>query len=123
MRKNISVGLVLCLIVLFTGCNNIHTDKKIENVQAVFYHEPGNTLLVNGKGAELKTITFRDAEITLFKDVPQGSTVWARVQRDGDDFNGIDERVEIHIHSVDDINGAGWNHGKFGSGTTTKIVP
>ena len=29
--------------------------------------------------------------------------------------------VNIHIHSLEDLNGAGWNHGKFGKGNTVPI--
>ena len=37
---------------------------------------------------------------------------------------GIDKSLSscrIHVRSVDDVLGAGWNHGKFGRGITTRI--
>jgi hypothetical protein len=31
------------------------------------------------------------------------------------------QRLDIHIHNLDEIQGGGWNHGKFGRGKTQVI--
>ena len=116
--KTAFVLLGLCLIFLSVGCRE-HSEKIVGNIQAIFYHEKGSyTLVTNGERSQLVMTTFYGAKVTIFRDIPQNRDPWALVQKDGGE-----ERVEIHIRSIDDINGAGWNHGKFGSGTTVKITP
>ena len=60
--------------------------------------------------------------VEIVADVPQGSPMWYYC--DGiysADFGDTTGHCEIHIRNVDDINTAGWNHGKSGSGTTERI--
>jgi hypothetical protein len=56
----------------------------------------------------------------LFCDVEKGDRMWAEEWKNG---HWIDAKLDaaIHIHSLDELNGAGWTNGKFGNGNTVPI--
>ncbi len=57
----------------------------------------------------------------LIVDLSQGSLMWVRyIKNFNFDFNCL-QLLEIHISSEKDIEGGGWNHGKFGRGQTSVI--
>jgi len=64
-----------------------------------------------------------DDEIKVIADVPNGQPMWVKINWAKAPWGKIIRTTgtEIHIHSGKDINGAGWNHDKFGSGQTSTI--
>ena len=61
--------------------------------------------------------------LTVFikPDRQEGEQMWYQTHYVYGGCKGTKGHVIIHVRSIADINGAGWNHGKFGSGTTTRI--
>ena len=60
----------------------------------------------------------------LFTDVSKNQKMWARLVKNKSHKNDRDGEfyyLEIHVRSVTDIEGGGWDHGKFGSGSTHVI--
>jgi len=66
---------------------------------------------------------YAEGDITLIPDVPEGRPMWIVERRSKSPNGGIHYfgGTEIHIHSVKDIYGGGWNHGKHGSGQTNVV--
>lgn len=103
----------------------------IERVARIFMHEPGDySFLVQesvraGKPSRYRMVHRKFYEEPRFiADVPEDKMMWVRYQeRDNRSrYSGHFYRIlEFHIRSVKDIGGAGWDHGKFGSGRTNVV--
>ena len=117
--------LIFCIGTYFS---KTHIDIK-EDIEAAFYHQSGRySVIVKGENEELISVSmpnWLDIETKVFTDVKEGEKNWYRVKYTRNNFNGIESDesnlAEIHIKSVDDLNPADWNYGKFGSGKTEKI--
>lgn len=116
------VASIVCLI--FCGCmsEKVFTDEKVENVTRIFMHERGHYTFFseNPDSPEIIINTVGTFPEKIFKDVPKDKPMWYRYRmyrRNGE----MHYEFEIHIRSVKDIEGAGWDHGKFGKGQTTVI--
>jgi len=57
--------------------------------------------------------------VRLFSDVNRDNKMWALVRGRRGHWNL--SYLEIHLHSVKNIEGTGWDHGKGGKGTTQVI--
>lgn len=121
--KNIIAILVL---FMFCGCNGKFIEKydKLE-VEAVFMHRPGDYSFLVQKGnnrlEEFKIYAW-NANPVLYKDVPNDEKCWVAYEIWDVPFRGNEvKKYEIHLHSPNDINGAGWNFGKGGFGQTIKL--
>lgn len=97
---------------------------KIEFIR-VFMHEPHHYSILSEKNTELQEIEidcYGDRP-RIFKDILDNEPMYltAKLFRAKNWMYPTDRylNVEIHIHSEKDMNGAGWNHGKFGKGDTT----
>ncbi len=97
-------------------------------VERVFMHEPGQySLLVRGEQGVLSSIDLRgnhNAKANIFTDVPPDQPMYARVLHSPEGRCGGNIRpwyTELHVHTVQEINPAGWNHGKLGRGQTIEI--
>lgn len=123
MTKRILLAIAFGLAA--TACSSERTlveDRTITRVKGVFYHEQSRyTLFVEEGGKYLVPITFDRVRAKIVADVAEDHEMWAHVRtKRGDGYTDSD--LVIHVHSIRDINGAGWSHGKFGRGTTTKIA-
>jgi len=112
---------VLIISLLFTvGCAQHKTGERTVEVQRVFMHNPGvysgmyvdsekNVRVIGGYGAT-----------TLIIDIPEDRPMWVKETKFSD---GIDSywKYEFHVHSIKEVDGGGWNHGKFGSGQTSVV--
>lgn len=122
-------GVIALFVLLILGCSTSRTEPvRIDNVSRVMMHERGRyTLMVEEPDGRISLRSFGGSpcfypETVLFHDVPEGDPMWATyrtVSRSCE--NPCEELTELHVHSAEDINGAGWNHGKFGSGQTTVV--
>ena len=57
----------------------------------------------------------------IITDVSADKKMWVLTRGYYAGRDPVYEYVEIHIHAAKDVNGGGWNHGKFGSGQTNVI--
>ena len=136
-RLVLTAGL---FVVVILGCAPPLTDldpesipqtelQRIDHVGRVFLHEYGRyTLLVEETGGTVIQWRFGNQfecnrEPNLIADVPKNEPMWAEyyVLLGGMWAADCEQLMSIHLHSAQDINGAGWNHGKFGSGQTTVV--
>lgn len=130
MRKFI---LVLALITLFFAifaCSKEPQKKleRIDNIERVFMHEPSKYTfwIRNDASGEIKIKTVdvgSGGNVKIFDDVPAGQKMWITILMVDEPYDGMDfiPTLEIHLHDLKDVQGAGWDHGKLGNGTTEVI--
>lgn len=130
MRTKIIGILLLLSLLLLTSCKT----KLVENsgeAEALWFHEhnhysvsitAGNTIfnkIIRGGAG------FDKPDVRIIKDVSMGNPIRYEIRYWYNEFYGWTKKedgyIRIHIRSIDDINGAGWNHGKFGKGTTSRV--
>jgi len=104
---------------------------RVDGVDRVLMHEsnhytffvsrPDNTVGI----LDLRTFSGR---VTVVEDMPADQPVrveyTCRCKEVPPNFvrwRAEPTEIYIRLHSVKEINGAGWNHGKFGSGQTTVV--
>lgn len=124
----------LLLILMCTGCSSRTEQVVTLNIDSrILMHERDNyTFFVHFESTqEVGQLNIRSDQnstkiLTDLKEgepdriqykcrcdhhIPEKFSVWS---------TGAESLV-IHLHSLTEVNGAGWNHGKFGSGQTTVI--
>lgn len=135
----IFVGALVLTGLIFTGLHfwiehekqvnaeRLKQENKVENIARIFMHEPGvySFLIADKDGILHPTDNYRYSpeHVKMPSDVPKGKLKWAR------EYYALDPRwpqnptryLEIHIHSEKDIEGGGYNHGKFGRGQTSVV--
>lgn len=126
--------LLLFLFISVIGCDRIEKngswERKIENIDRIFFHEKGRfTFLIETGPRTSKPIEEyfigESLEIIYKYDVPSEKKNWVFIK--GRYAGNIilykmePKYVEIHVHSAKDIEGGLWNHGKGGKGATTVI--
>lgn len=121
MKTNMFFILVL---VFFCGCDSSITkeNERTQIVERIFMHEPTKYSFLYFKPStnELKTATYGiDQEhLKIIPDVKLENKPWFYYA----EFKGHNRFgyhiLIIHLRNVSDIQGAGWNHGKFGRGQT-----
>jgi len=126
--------VVLCSLCLFAACQPAGNEEQkplvtttVKNIERVLMHEPGEyTFFYTNPQDPKELLSFRVESIRklkIFQDVSSEEKSWLTiVSRGGCEYScyGV-ESLEIHLHFAEEINGAGWNHGKFGRGQTTVI--
>jgi hypothetical protein len=122
MKRHLML-LVVFLIFALLSCSMKETRYKIENVTRIFMHETNNfTFFVEKPGSsEIEEIHISYARNKKLTDVPANKPMWVDVYKSSTSCGDEGYYLEIHIHRVEDINPAGWNHGKFGKGQTTVV--
>jgi len=129
------VGCLIVIMIVIAGivmCSLIgprHEQGK-GNFEALYYHEKNTySVLVRNEQGSLETIFIPNYQgdqmpVEIIDDVGENEPMWYEydfyaadnvVKKDSTHF------VRIHIRGADDINGAGWDHGKFGKGQTIRI--
>lgn len=111
-------------IVVAISCKSGADNYKIENVVRVFMHEPDLYTfgVQNPESSEVRMITMKCYDgVKIFTDVPADKRMWVEVFRTGNGWESNRYRIEIHVYSEKNIEGGGWDHGKFGKGTTQVI--
>lgn len=120
--------LLWAMFMVVTGCTDIPIDNSVRNVVRIFMIEPGKkyAVWVQEPGqTEIKERVYSHSNdftnVKVFLDVPKGQKPWIR-------FHGVNKAtepneitIEFHLPSAESIEGGGWNHGKFGRGTTQVI--
>lgn len=130
MYKKLLVLFLVSLPLISIACSKGQlTEETIKNVVRVFWHENSRySVMIQEPDSKLiSTVNFpvcRDVNISIIEDVPGNEAMWVRVIIRSGAYYSYDpcfELLEIHIRSEKDIEGASWNHGKFGSGRTHVI--
>lgn len=119
-----SLSLVLFLFCA-CGCSNVERNEQ-GPVASVWKHEVGVYSVTVLEGNILVDKGFWNnsgwVHPKIVVDVHEGSNMWYKAHYLHNEFSGGGyDYVEIHIHGTDDIGGAGWNHGKHGSGTLERV--
>ena len=130
MRYLLALGTAILFIGCFFQPERIE-EEKIDNVVRVFWHEGNNfSVMVKPSGTNrLKLIRFPEYHcdtdapgVRIFTDVESDKPMWVSSKVGfGGSVKWCVYFVDIHIHSEKDVDGGGWNHGKFGSGQTSVI--
>jgi len=115
-----AVGLTL------SGCSPKITEVAAEEfVEAVYFHEVNSYSVGVQYGDEYKIVKLPYyIPVILKTDVPEGHKSWYECDYLMSTWSGHvrdSGGCTIHMHSANDLLTGGWNHGKFGSGQTTKI--
>lgn len=70
----------------------------------------------------IKRVKNCDSYVKLFTDVPIDESSWYSCEYDLSKLHGcINAKCEIHINDIDQLRTGDWNHGKLGTGATTRI--
>ena len=122
----VSVMAFVVSAITLSGCCDRNVTPQIvkyPHVERVFMHDPGqySFLYRDESSNQLLSVSSRifggdnyKAKSFLVADVKKEDFCWAEV-----DMNNY--TITIHIHNASEISGGGWNHGKFGSSSTSSI--
>ncbi len=122
----VSLGL-MAFVYRTLGAIDWTETKRMDGVSRVLMHEPSRyTFLMEKPDGTVAQYSFGQGCYgnipETFHDVPVGQPMWIEYRTGNPDTDqAFDQLLSIHVHSVTDINGAGWNHGKFGRGQTTVV--
>lgn len=130
-------ALVLSVLLVFLILNKIITAKqhreelikeqvfvsKIDNVTRVLMHEPKHYTFIYEDSHGIHEISWYTGNIKYIRiPLSQPMQVVAKSHYEpSSPYGQLAYDLEIYIHSSQDVNGAGWNHGKFGHGQTQVI--
>jgi hypothetical protein len=118
-------SLLAILLLVISGCGQTTTKEVVyKDIDRVFMHS-WNTVSFfkeNEDGSiQHKFLRSQDfGSIKYFSDVPKDEKMWAK-ETTVEHSMSTDTDVEIHLHSVDEVDGGEWNHGKQGSGTVSVV--
>ncbi len=127
--------LAFILILTLTGCAvEPRSIYKLEGGIRLFMHEDNHYTMMVQEGSQLVAISivvYNDANssVRFIEDVPVGQPMWieyscvqcSEVKRPYSSQDILVRGVTFHVSAPTDINGAGWNHGKFGHGQTVVV--
>lgn len=123
--------LLICAVALTVGCTDKELFRERNDIVAVWKHEAGVYSVSTMSGNRIIDNSFHKVpgsgeacfleKPEIVADVPEGGNMWYEAIYYGGGRLGINARVTIHVRSIDDVGGAGWNHGKFGSGMTERV--
>ena len=143
MRKDGFVLLICFLTISLISCSTKNEEAepiRVSGITRILMHEPGYfTFLVehnnSKKVGQLRVVTYKD-NTTILEDLQENQSI--SIEYSCGSFPGEFYQCKpiplnfsnwsvraikliIHLHSVKEVGGAGWNHGKFGSGNTTVV--
>lgn len=129
LRCNCSYSRILLLISLMllfiAGCGEPTTTEVVyKDIDRVFMHSWDTVSFFRQKpdgSIDHKFLrSYSCGGIKYFVDIPKDEKMWAKETTiEGSMNNSIS--VEVHLHSVDEVYGGEWNHGKQGSGTVSVV--
>jgi len=128
MKKTVLLLLAVCFIAYGCSENQDKTEERvIKNIVAVYWHEYNfYSFAVEHEDSSISMESFgkyacsQGNIVKLFHDVPNEEKMWAKAEI-GTGHCDLIKSLAIHLHSIEDINGAEWDNGKFGSGTTIRV--
>ena len=118
------IKLLLIITLLLTGCSNSISIEE-NTAEAIYWHESKrySAAVVFGDVVEMRSLPiYHDTKVILYIDVKSNDMPWYKCSHLHNEWVGYHNgNCEIHIKSIDSLSTADWNHGKFGSGATTRI--
>ncbi len=133
MSKLFKALPAVLLVILFGGCSTfLYLDTAIQDMKpifetiepdAVYWHEGSKYSYKIFDGSQIITKSFY-AHKVYSTSSPTYIEHRYRLKEDGNIAEGHDHENNnwiLYLNSLDELGTAGWNHGKFGSGTTTRI--
>ena len=129
-NNTVNFLLFVCIsIIVLAGCSyEDHTSGG--EIEALYWHEGERytAVTVNADVVSRQRIPpwghAMDKNIRLYTDAEPSEKAWYKCEWTRNDWFGADLDTAfcgIHIHNLDELGTADWNHGKFGSGSTTRI--
>lgn len=122
--QNIAMLIAVGSLLLISSCCDVKkplpTPIKYSSIERVFMHDPGVYSFLYKDEATNELISVNTVgknhywRYHVYTDVKPEDFCWAEV----DETKSV---TSIHVHSSSEIMGGGWNHGKFGSGSTTPV--
>lgn len=117
--------IFLTLITIMACCpSDFDPSTKRVYVDKVFMNENTRYTFItieNGEAIVREKSTHYPRRIHLYTDVPKGERMYIEYYEKCSGGTKMLQRLDIHIHNLDEIQGGGWNHGKFGRGETQVI--
>ena len=116
--------VIAVLVLLFSSACCVKTEEFVQQkteVEGVFWHEGCRYSVSILDGNQVRFVEMpKYVTVTVICDVNKGEKQWYEYsyEQGWGNPNGM---VYIHIHEEKDIRTGGWNHGKHGSGQTTRI--
>jgi len=142
MKLVIILKLCITVAVFLFGCSSKEADIQqhyrpavYKNVERIFMHSRNEyTILYYADSERIELLSkafvidlcLEAGNVKFVTDISQEHYNLVSLLEKQEDVTcwhccGNALRVEMHIHSTADINGAGWSRGKFGSGQTNVI--
>lgn len=114
------IAALAALVFCFFACDAGPAVRKHVHIERVFMSSPNTYYAyVRGSDGAIDTVSLASgySRPRIIDDVPAGQPIWAveHLTTSGC-VHGVPESVEIHVHSLKDIDGGAWNHGKGGHG-------
>jgi len=121
--KKIYIIIVALLCMFLFSCGTVNTYKEKRECVAVWFHENNRYSVSVLNNKVLTNITFQHGvPVEVIFNLKEGEPLWYETNYTWNSFYGTTKGyIKIYVRNINDINGAGWNHGKFGSGRTTRI--
>jgi len=128
-KNAIYIGIVLVIVAMLPSCAETEHSAGGE-IDAIYWHEGLRyTVMVENAGVITKRRLppwghAMNKNIRLYTDAGPGEKAWYECEWSRNEWTGADldtAYCDIHIHGLDELGTADWNHGKFGSGSTTRI--
>lgn len=118
-----SILTVAFLLLILGGCSDIVETRYEHDIVSVYFHERNDFSVGYMVGDEIRIKRIPpSAHVDIYADVNPEDSMWVECNHTRDRFDGSTTGgCIIHVRDVDDIGTGGWNHGKFGSGATTRI--
>ncbi|MEK9151799.1 MAG: hypothetical protein AAB692_00360 [Patescibacteria group bacterium] len=133
-------AMFMALSAVLSSCTKDEAEckrelRRIDNIVRVFMHGPNSySFLIHFSDSAdghpiFDTVSFQHFSpghllffdsIVIVADVAPEDDMWAQ-STFARVTSSCHYTAEIHVHAPADINGGGWNHGKFGSGQTTVV--
>ena len=139
-RKNpgdiflVSIWVIILITAIYGGITQYQEFKSIKcsrykmNVSQVMMHDDHHyTFFVERDNGMINKYTFRYSNPKIFHDVPKRKPMFIEYKRciSPKKLNkrvyDYTKLISIHLHSATEINGGGWDHGKFGHGQTSVL--
>lgn len=118
--------LIFLPILLLSACG-VENKSAEGDIDAIYWHERDRytVMTINNDKITKHRIppwAERGGTVELYNDVAPDKLSWYKCTWTYNIWSGHDDGYcEIHIHNLNELGTAGWNHGKFGSGSTKRI--
>ena len=118
--------VLAAVVALMCGCSGDPVSEQSEQSEAegIYWHEHNrySAAIISGDSINLHKIPSGNGKVSLFSDVRGDDRPWYKCMWVTNRFKGPHGHVcEIHIKDIGSLRTADWNHGKFGTGTTSRI--